>query len=122
MRECSAYGGAMALHLLTRERPLDLAKQLVEYLSHDQASIRQCALRQLRALCTVSKQSYRAVNKIKLQKQLQVIAERDPDERVRDWANVVLKLLEEGPPLDAPERLEPLPSVELPDFEEPDDR
>ena len=110
-----AIVGATGLRELTRQRPLDLANELVDLLNHGEPALRLRALHQLRAMCEVSKQSYRAVTKTKPQQQLRVVAERDADEDVRNWANVVLSLLDKGPPLDAPDRLPPLETLDLPD-------
>jgi HEAT repeat protein len=107
-RELLQIAGAGLLYELTRKRPDDLAKELVTYLADEKPRIRQCALRQLRAMCVTSKSSFRAVEKLKLDKKLNEMAKGDGDEDTRKWATLAQNALSEGPPETAPEVPKPL--------------
>ena len=113
----NVYLAATKIYNLMRDRPLDLAHGLSHHLKHDDPRIRQCALRQFRTMCTVSKSSFRSALKVKPHQQLKSLAADDPDEGVRLWASVVLELLKAGPPADAPQKLQPLPTIDM--FEQP---
>lgn len=108
LRELQTVRVAMHFYRLTRERPNDLATTLVANLSHAEAAVRQCALRNLRAMCISSKTSFRAVERLEPQEKLEAMAAGDASDKVRNWAAWVYDILREGPPKDAPEKLEPL--------------
>lgn len=107
LREVYVTTGAIRLYEQTRLRPHDLAKALVDNLSHKDAAIRQCALRQLRAMCINSKRSFRAVDRLKLHDRLDTMGVNDENDDVGIWALLVRDILKEGPPKAAPEELKP---------------
>ena len=102
-----SYVGAMTFYNFTRDRPKPLAKELISNLSHKEPRVRQCALRQLRAICISSQESYRAVPKEQAQKAVAKLFD-DKNEKVSVWAHWVYSTLEEGPPPEAPQKLKPL--------------
>lgn len=112
--------GSMTIFVLAGKKSDGLAKALIHHLDHKDAAIRQCALRQLRAMCVSSKSSFRAVAAQKPNGKLAKVAEKDQNETVRIWAGVVINLLEAGPPKDAPEKLIPLETF-TPESYQPDE-
>lgn len=101
------FGTGFFFYESARERPKELAEVLIANLSHKEAPVRQAALRQLRAMAIGSEESYRAIPKAKAQAEVAKLFE-DKNEKVREWAAMVHKQLEEGPPPEAPKKLDPL--------------
>lgn len=106
LRNLYRLGAGVIFSNATRERPKVLAKILLANLSHKEATVRQSALRQLRAMGIVSHDSYRAIPKAQAHAAVAKLLD-DKNETVREWAGIVQKVLEDGPPPDAPEKLEP---------------
>jgi HEAT repeat protein len=101
------FGTGIFFYESTRERPKELADVLIANLSHKEAPVRQTALRQLRAMAISSQESYQAIPKTKAQAEVAKLLE-DKIEKVREWAKLAHIALEEGPPPEAPKKLEPL--------------
>lgn len=91
-------------------RPKDLAKELVEKLQEKDARVRQSALRQLRAMCVSSQESFQAIPKAKALKSVEQLFD-DKNENVSTWARLVHSILLDGPPKGTPEKMKPLESV-----------
>ena len=106
-RELTKLGIAIFFYDLTKDRPKELAEELILNLSHEKAAVRQCALRQLRAMAISSQESYRAIPKEKAMKAVAELFD-DKNEKVQGWAYWVHSILEEGPPNGTPEKLKPL--------------
>lgn len=94
----------------TRERPKELANVLISNLAHQEAPVRQAALRQLRVMAIASQESYEAIPKAKAQTEVAKFLE-DKNEKVREWAQLMKAALENGPPPEAPKKLKPLEQV-----------
>jgi hypothetical protein len=109
-----SLSGTIQVHEHSRLRPDDLAKALAGNLSHADSAIQLCALRHLRAMCISSKTTFRAVDRLKLHKQLETVIEKDENEKVMFWAAWVRDILKEGPPKTAPEKLKPFAKLKLP--------
>jgi HEAT repeat protein len=93
------------------DRPQELAQELIANLSHKDVRVRQCALRQLRAMCISSHETYQVVLKAKPQARIQRLLD-DKNEKVQLWAYLAEKSLEDGPPPDAPQKLKSLEELE----------
>ncbi len=104
-------GVAMKFHNFAEHRPKDLAKALIENLSHKDARVRQSALLQIRGMCIASHETYQAIPKAKAQTEIQKLFE-DKNEKVRSWAYLAYSCLEDGPSQDAPKKLGPFGSPE----------
>jgi HEAT repeat protein len=104
-RNLNRLGAGVVFYNAARERPKELVKILLTNLSHKEPTVRQAALRQLRAMAIISHESYRAIPKAKALAEVAKLFE-DQNEKVREWARKAHQALEEGPPPEAPESLE----------------
>ncbi len=111
-RKGRLYGAAIQFYAFLRNRPRDLAKELVANLEHKDPRVRQAALKQLRAMCISSTESYQAIPKAEAQKKVAKLLLRDGIEKVRTSALLAHLALEEGPPPDAPQKVKPLRSLD----------
>ncbi|MCA9069625.1 MAG: HEAT repeat domain-containing protein [Planctomycetaceae bacterium] len=111
-KDMCSVTAAMKFYHFSRTTPKKLANELLTNLSHEDARIRQCTLRQLRAMCISSHETYKAIPKNKAKKAVAKLFE-DKNEKVSNWAYWVDSLLDEGPPKDAPEKLKPLDEIPL---------
>lgn len=105
--ELAHLSTAIQFYTFNKDRPKELANELIANLTHKESGVRYAALQQLRAMCISSQETYKAIPKKKAKKAVADLF-RDENENVSVWAYIVDSHLDDGPPKDAPEKLKPL--------------